>query len=167
ADATSPSLSFAPARFSAAAGATLAGKMYVIGGNGDLKDKDIDGRQVFAYDVAANKWSRKASLPKPRTHLAAVALGGKIYALGGLDPNHATDSVYVYDPKTNHWSIGPSLPEKLHALAAVVFQGGIWVIGGQDAAGQATRRVWIYFPRSPCRARGGAAGLPRRRRASA
>ena len=82
------SLPFVPAPFSAAAGTALGGKMYVIGGNGDLKDKDIDGRQVFAYDVATNKWSRKASLPKPRTNLAAVALGGKIYALGGLDPNH-------------------------------------------------------------------------------
>jgi N-acetylneuraminic acid mutarotase len=142
------SLPFVPAPFSAAAGAALGGKMYVIGGNGDPKDKAIDGRQVFAYDVATNKWSRKASLPKPRTNLAAVALGGKIYALGGLDPNHATDSVYVYDPKTNRWSIGPTLPEKLHALAAVVYQGGIWVIGGQDAAGQAVRRVWIYQPRA-------------------
>jgi len=137
-----------PAPFSAAAGAALGGKMYVIGGNGDPKDKAIDGRQVFAYDVATNKWSRKASLPKPRTNLAAVALGGKIYALGGLDPSHATDSVYVYDPKTNRWSIGPTLPEKLHALAAVVYQGGIWVIGGQDAAGQAVRHVWIYQPRA-------------------
>ena len=148
------SLPVVPAPFSAATGAALGGKMYVIGGNGDVKDKDIDGRQVFAYDVATNRWSRKASLPKPRTNLAAVALGGKIYALGGLDPNHPTSSVYVYDPRTNHWSIGPSLPEKLHALAAVVFQGGIWVIGGQDAAGQATRRVWIYFPRSHAWRRG-------------
>lgn len=142
------SLPFVPAPFSAAAGAALGGKMYVIGGNGDPKDKAIDGRQVFAYDVASNKWSRKASLPKPRTNLAAVALGGKIYALGGLDPNHATDTVYIYEPKTNHWSIGPTLPEKLHALAAVVYQGGIWVVGGQDAAGQAVRRVWIYQPRA-------------------
>jgi N-acetylneuraminic acid mutarotase len=137
---------FVPEPFSAAAGTALGDELYVIGGNGDPKDKSIDGRQVFAFDVAHNRWTRKASLPKPRTNLAAVALGGKIYALGGLDPNHATSSVYIYDPKTNTWSIGPSLPEKLHALAAVAFQGGIWVIGGQDAAGRATNHVWIYSP---------------------
>src|SRR5436190_19439291 len=83
------SLPFVPAPFSAGAGTALRGKMYVIGGNGDIHDKDIDGRQVFAFDVKTNRWSRKASLPAPRTNLAAVALGGKIYALGGLDPNHA------------------------------------------------------------------------------
>jgi N-acetylneuraminic acid mutarotase len=140
------SLPLVPERFSAAAGAGLRGTMYVIGGNGDPKDKAIDGRQVFAYDTTRRRWTRKASLPAPRTNLAAVALGGQIYALGGLDPFHATKSVYAYEPRSNRWSIAPSLPEKLHAMAAVVFRGELWVIGGQDAAGKATNRVWIYTP---------------------
>jgi N-acetylneuraminic acid mutarotase len=139
-------LPLVPERFSAAAGVGLMGVLYVIGGNGDVKDKAIDGRQVYAYDTFRRRWSRKASLPVPRTNLAAVALGGKIYAIGGLDPNHATKTVFMYDPRSNKWSPAPPLPEKLHAEAAVVFRGEIWVIGGQNAAGHATNRVWIYAP---------------------
>ena len=79
-----------PEKFSAAAGVSLGSTMYVIGGNGDAKDKAVDGRQVFAYDTVTKKWSQKASLPAPRTNLAAVELNGEIYALGGLDPFFAT-----------------------------------------------------------------------------
>jgi len=139
-------LPLVPERFSAAAGAALGSTMFVIGGNGDPKDKAVDGRQVFAYDVRTRRWSRKASLPAVRTNLAAVELGGRIYALGGLDPFHATKTVFVYDPRRNRWRSGPELPEKLHALTAVRFRGEIWVIGGQDASGKAVDHVWIYNP---------------------
>jgi hypothetical protein len=137
-------LPLVPEKFSAAAGAAVGSTMYVIGGNGDRKDKAVDGRQVFAYDVRTGKWSRKASLPVVRTNLAAVDLDGEVYALGGLDPFFATKSVYVYNPRTNAWRPGPPLPEKLHALTAVRFRGEIWVIGGQNAAGKAVNHVWIY-----------------------
>ncbi len=140
------SLPSVPEAFSAAAGAAFGTTMFVIGGNGDPKNKAIDGRQVFAYDVRHREWSRKASLPAVRTNLAAVDLRGEIYALGGLDPFHATDSVFVYNPAQNRWHVGPHLPEKLHALTAVRFRGEIWVIGGQNAAGKAVAHVWIYNP---------------------
>jgi Kelch motif len=141
-------LPLVPEKFSAAAGTALGSTMYVIGGNGDRKNKAVDGRQVFAYNVLTRRWTRKASLPRARTNLAAVAVGKEIYALGGLDPFFATKSVFVYNPATNRWRTGKPLPEKLHALAAVAFRGEIWVIGGQDAAGKATNRVWIYKPKS-------------------
>lgn len=141
------SLPFVPEAFSAAAGAALRGELYVVGGNGDADDKTIDGRQVYAYDVARRRWARKASLPLPRTNLAAVELAGKLYAIGGLDPVHATRSVFVYDPARNRWSTGVRLPEALHALAAVTFHGEIWVIGGQTSNGKATSHVWIYNAR--------------------
>lgn len=140
------SLAPAPAAFSAAAGATLGDRMYVIGGNGAARDKDADGRQVYVYDVGSRHWTRLASLPAPRTNLAAVALGGKIYAVGGLDPFHATRTLFVYDPARNDWSRAAQLPEALHAVAAVAFKGEIWVIGGRDLAGTVTHRVWIYNP---------------------
>jgi Kelch motif len=142
------SLPLVPEKFSAAAGVALGSSTYVIGGNGDPKNMAVDGRQVFAYDTVRKRWSRKASLPKVRTNLAAVDLGGEIYALGGLDPVHATNSVFIYNPAKNRWRVGPHLPEKLHALTAVRFHGEIWVIGGQDARGKATNRVWIYNAKS-------------------
>jgi N-acetylneuraminic acid mutarotase len=144
--ATWASLPPAPASFSAAAGAALGNRLYVIGGNGAAGDKSADGRQVYVYDVVTRHWSRKASLPAVRTNLAAVALGGKIYAVGGLDPFHATNTLFVYDPARNRWSRAKTVPEKVQADAAVVFQGEIWVIGGRDLAGAVTHHVWIYNP---------------------
>ena len=146
------SLPFVPAAFSAAAGAALGDRMYVVGGN-DVAEQQhsnsrVDGRQVFAYDVGSRRWTSRAPLPSPRTNLAAVALDGKVYALGGLDPVRPTRTVFVYDPGRNRWSQAAPLPEALHALAAVAFRGGIWVIGGQDRSGTATRHVWIYDPAS-------------------
>ncbi|MGH3049889.1 MAG: Kelch repeat-containing protein, partial [Gaiellaceae bacterium] len=93
------------------------------------------------------RWAREAPLPAPRTNLAAVALDGKIYALGGLDPLDATRSAFVYDVRANSWGRVASLPVALQALAAVAFHGEIWVLGGRDASGKVSRRVWIYNPR--------------------
>ena len=138
------SLPLVPEKFSAAAGTAIGSTMYVIGGNGDAKDKTVNGRQVYAYHTRTKKWSRRASLPVPRTNLAAVPLDGEIYAIGGLDPFFAVKSVYIYNPKRNQWRPGPPLPEPLHAHAAVRFHGEIWVIGGQSKLGQKTDRVWIY-----------------------
>jgi N-acetylneuraminic acid mutarotase len=140
------SLPFVPDEFSAAAGAALGGRIYVIGGNG-LADKGPDGRQVFAYDVARRKWSKRASLPVPRTNLAAVALGGKLYAFGGLDPVRATATAFVYDPARNRWTPIRPLAEALHAHTAVAFRGEVWVLGGQVKSGAATNHVWIYNTR--------------------
>ena len=139
-------LPFQPRPFSAAAATGLRGKLYVVGGNGDADDRSIDGRQVYAYDVVRRRWASLAPLPQPRTNLAVVALQNKVYAIGGLDPVHATKTVFVYDPVHDDWTGGPPIPERLHALTALVFKGDIWVIGGQDAAGHAVRDVWIYTP---------------------
>jgi N-acetylneuraminic acid mutarotase len=139
-------LPFVPQAFSAAAGAALGNEFYLVGGSGDPKTGPF-GRQVYAYDVKTEKWTRKADLPAKRTNLAAVALDGKVYALGGLDPFFASNSVFVYDPKRDTWSKSAPLPEAMHALAAVTFHGEIWTIGGQASSGKATRHVWIYDPR--------------------
>lgn len=132
-----------PQAFSAAAGASLDERMYVVGGN----SAEVNGRQVYSYDVRRGRWSREAPLPAPRTNLAAVALGGKLYALGGLDPVQPTRTVFVYDPRRRHWSQAAPLPKSLHALAAVVFHGEIWALGGRVRSGTILHRVWIYNAR--------------------
>jgi hypothetical protein len=131
-----------PKAFSAAAGAALDGRMYVVGGN----SPETDGRQVFVYDVQRRRWSPRAPLPAPRTNLSVLAHRGKLYAIGGLDPVHATDTVFVYDPASNGWSEAAPLPEALHALATVSFRGEIWALGGRLRPGAISRRIWIYNP---------------------
>ena len=133
-----------PKAFSAGAGAALAGRMYVIGGNSG----EADGRQVFAYDVRRKSWSARAPLPAIRTNLAVVVAHNRIYALGGLDPVEPTNTVFAYDAVGNRWSKAAPLPEALHALAAVSFRGEIWALGGRVRSGAISPRVWIYNPAS-------------------
>ena len=121
--------------------------MYVIGGNGARRTRHRR-RQVFPYDVATQHLAAQGLAAGAANQPRSRRLGGKIYAIGGLDPNHRHDSVFVYDPRTSAGRSGRRSPEKLHALAAVVFHGEIWVIGGQVAAGQIDAAVWIYNPRS-------------------
>jgi N-acetylneuraminic acid mutarotase len=71
--------------------AVLNNKLYIIGG---LDGATVDGDQgqsvgtVYAYDPATNTWQTKASMPTPRSQLAAATVSAfgnfKILALGGL-----------------------------------------------------------------------------------
>jgi Kelch motif len=135
------SLTPLPVSFSAAAGTSLDGRFWVIGGD---NSPEADGRQVYSYDVAADRWRSEPRLPATRMNLAAVAFRGKLYAIGGLDPVQPTKTVFVYDPATRRWSEGTPLPVVLHAHSASVYRGEIWVFGGRDRSFEQQRGVWIY-----------------------
>lgn len=137
------SLTPLPKSFSAAAGASLDGRLWVIGGD---NSPEADGRQVYSYDTANDRWQEETPLPVTRMNLAAVAFEGKIYAIGGLDPAHPTKTVFVYDPATKRWSRGTPMPVALHAHSASVYRGEIWVFGGRDRTVAQQRGVWIYNP---------------------
>jgi N-acetylneuraminic acid mutarotase len=135
------SLAPLPVSFSAAAGASLNGRFWVIGGD---NSPEANGRQVYSYDVAADRWLSEARLPATRMNLAAVSFRGNLYAIGGLDPVHPTKTVFVYDPNTRRWSEGTPLPVALHAHSASVYRDEIWVFGGRDRTVARQRGVWIY-----------------------
>jgi Kelch motif len=139
------SLTPLPISFSAAAGAELNGRFWVIGGD---NSPEADGRQVFSYDIETDRWRSEPRLPATRMNHAAVAFRGKLYAIGGLDPVHPTKTVFVYDPATRRWSEGKPLPVPLHAHSASVYRGDIWVFGGRDRSLARQRGVWIYDPQS-------------------
>ena len=132
-----------PKAFSAAAGANLNGRFWVVGGD---NSPEADGRQVYSYDARADRWREEPRLPATRMNLAAVAHEGKLYAIGGLDPVHPTKTVFVYDSATKRWSRVAPLPVALHAHSASVFRDEIWVFGGRDRSVARQRRVWIYSP---------------------
>lgn len=87
-----------------ASGDTLYDQLLVIGGRVELDfDQDLDANERFGggYD-----WTRGASLPTPRSGIAAVAFGERlserrIYVFGGEWPTGAFDTVEAYDPVKN------------------------------------------------------------------
>jgi N-acetylneuraminic acid mutarotase len=72
-------------------------------------------------------------MPTARDHLAVVALGGKLYAIGGRVSffGEKYGSVEVYDPATDSWRVEAPLPDARGGIAAAVFGGRIFVFGGE------------------------------------
>jgi N-acetylneuraminic acid mutarotase len=129
-------------RAAAAATATARGTVWVVGGrtSGGL------ATTMLALDVRTLRW-RVARGPRPREHLAATALGGTVYVLGGrlagLDTNLAT--VEAYDPRTNRWSHLPDLPTPRGGTGAAAVAGRIVSVGGESPQGT-ERGVWALRP---------------------
>ena len=69
-------------------------------------------------------------MPKARNHLAVVAAGGSIHAIGGRITTSIdrTDQHDIYDPKTNSWSDALPLLTPRSGLPYVLYRG---IIGGE------------------------------------
>jgi N-acetylneuraminic acid mutarotase len=122
---------FARARASAA---TVDGIIYVAGGYTFSGPRVSNTGTLQAYNPKTNSWTIKSPLPTPRSAAAAVALGGKLYVLGGFNTSGGTDNnlatVEAYDPKTDTWTTKAPMPTARSGLAAAVVDGIIYAIGG-------------------------------------
>jgi len=82
--------------------AALGSSLYALGGSRWNTFGMRYTSVVEVYDAAAHAWSQVASLPSGRFDHAAVALGGKIYVLGGAleqtDARTAIVEVFTPDP---------------------------------------------------------------------
>lgn len=77
---------------------------------------------------------------EPRTELAAAALNGRVYVIGGLGTRGNANE--IYDPTENEWSLGADLPVFTHHPWAAAVAGRIYVGDG------VTNRVFAYDPES-------------------
>ncbi|MBN1358931.1 hypothetical protein JW988_09220 [Candidatus Bathyarchaeota archaeon] len=87
-------------------------------------------------DAAEDTWVSKARMNQARTGLGVVAVGGKIYAIGGTASNHPSlpDSVLgtneEYDPATNTWTIKAPMPTPRTKFVIAAYKNQIFCIGG-------------------------------------
>jgi N-acetylneuraminic acid mutarotase len=127
--------------------ATVNGKIYVFGGTGGVRQEDPDGTLDLAweYDPAADSWKQIAKLPSKRTAGSAIAVGGKIYFIGGSTDITAPDGKTLtaglvvgtnesYDPATNRWESHKPMPTPRNHAAIGVVRGKIYLIGGRIGA---------------------------------
>ncbi len=128
----------------------LDGKLHFFGG-ADINRADKGDHWVLKLD-GATSWKRAAALPNPRSHLADVPLGGKIYAIGGqhdVDEDLVTQTdVHVWSPETSTWRKVESLPEGRSHIggATFVMDGRIIIVGGEVAHTRPVRSVMAYNP---------------------
>ena len=133
-----------PGRRAAHTMVAARGKVYVIGGIAR------DPHDVWVYDPATRRWrDDTAGLPTMRENAAAVAVGGRIYVIGGRWSRVNLSVNEAYDTFTNRWIRLTPMPAPVSGLAATVIDGRIHVIGGEDlATGRTTGAHYVYDPRT-------------------
>jgi non-specific serine/threonine protein kinase len=142
------------ARAAAAAAATSAGKLYVVGGRTDTGL----ARDMLVLDLRTKRWSR-APGPTPREHLAATSLRGLVYVLGGRRAGYDTNValVEVFDPAARRWRRLPPIPSPRGGTGAAAIAGRVVSIGGEEPAGtiatvfayDVAKRRWSPLPDLP------------------
>ena len=118
----------------------VGGKFYLAGG----------GTAHQKYDPQTNVWSNVKPLPAALDHIQGVALGGKIYYIGGLQtwPSPHVSTVYIYDPQTDSFSTGASMGTRGRGAGGVAaYDGKIYYAGGLSN-GQAVNWLDVYDPQS-------------------
>lgn len=99
-----------------------------------------------------------------RHEAAAVAVGGKLYLLGG----RGLKVVEVFDPKTSSWQKKSETPLEFHHFQAVPFRNKIYIIGaftGRFPHETPVPNVYIYDPATDSWTKG--AEIPEARRRGA
>ncbi|MFN3189225.1 MAG: Kelch repeat-containing protein [Aureliella sp.] len=105
--------------------------IYVVGGwQMDGDNETTWHTSGLKLDLSSEKpsWEEIKTPPFKRRALAVVAHGGKIYSIGGMDPEKGpTTEVDVYDPATNEWTSGPALTGEGRMAG---FGAAGWSVGG-------------------------------------
>ena len=136
--------------------AELEGKIYVIGGYPASRETV---RTVQVYDTATDRWSLTSPLPAPLNHEMAVAVGGRLYVIGGQSTSAGSgsyvDTVFIYDPASRTWTNGARMPTARGAGVAAVIAGKVYVAGGRPPRGADFARYdpnaneWETLPELP------------------
>lgn len=126
----------------AAAAAVAAGRLYVVGGVGPSGL----AQNALAFDLRRGRWLVLPGI-RPREHLAAASVGGRVYAiggrLGGIDTNLA--AVQSLGAGERRWRTEPPVPEARGGTGAAAVAGGIVSVGGEEPAGT-MERVYRFDP---------------------
>ncbi|MBI1946184.1 MAG: hypothetical protein HYS27_10830 [Deltaproteobacteria bacterium] len=117
------------------------GTLYAVGG---YRGDNVASAMVERLAPGARSWERAADLPVATSAHAAVALGGKLYALGDYTE---LGRLLVLDVATERWSAAPSsfLPRR-HAAATTLGDAVLLVGGNVRSKGPGTRMVERFVP---------------------
>lgn len=136
--------------------AVLNGTLYVFGGYTGISGVYWNNptADAEAYDPATNTWTQLAPLPYADAYMdGAVAIGGKIYVIGGVNGSH---SLRIYDPLANSWSTGPDRPVNSLGGSVVTIDEKLYVLSGYYGESKndfytydPSTGVWTRLPGSP------------------
>eukprot|EP00241_Pyramimonas_parkeae_P000900 CAMPEP_0114237522 /NCGR_PEP_ID=MMETSP0058-20121206/7437_1 /TAXON_ID=36894 /ORGANISM="Pyramimonas parkeae, CCMP726" /LENGTH=599 /DNA_ID=CAMNT_0001349573 /DNA_START=302 /DNA_END=2101 /DNA_ORIENTATION=+ len=108
--------------------ASLAGELYVVGGQG--------GRSTYrtceVYNPVRDTWRpMQAQLRVERKYVGVCALDNRIFAVGGMNEQRARlRSVETYDPREGRWSQVADMSMSRSSLGVAALDGRLYVAGG-------------------------------------
>jgi N-acetylneuraminic acid mutarotase len=126
-------------------------KIYTIGGGIRPINPPIKWYEYLplleVYDPVADSWTTKSPMSTPRMYLSAVAMNGRIYAIGG---GNGVDEFYPaieeYDPAIDKWTKKSDMPTARAGLCSIVVGNEILAIGGIGESWQALPTMEGYDP---------------------
>ena len=148
----------APMRYARgfARAASLNGLLYVAGGEDPPTHTyghtyyELYG--VERYSPASDTWEAVGRMTVARSRHQLVALGGFLYAIGGIYERVRVATAERYDPATNTWTPIASMASARCDFAAAAMGGFLYVTGGVEGPlagpGVVMRRCERYDPAS-------------------
>jgi len=112
-------------------------------------DAATDGTADAAITTCAPApgWTPAPALARgPTQETATVAVGTRLYVLGGFDETLGVlATVQVFDTATCAWSMGPALPRPVHHINATTIGTTIWITGAIETLNfTSVGHVWSW-----------------------
>jgi N-acetylneuraminic acid mutarotase len=116
---------------------TMQDDLYLVGGalrslNGEPSAK------TWRWFSREGRWEERAPLSRAREHMATVAVGGAIYAIGGRAHGRDSDElgslVERYRPDIDAWEVLDPLPHPRSGLNGVAVCNHVVVAGGETSS---------------------------------
>jgi hypothetical protein len=128
----------------------LDGLLYVLGADASGAPQMITIDPLSFADGTLPTVTTVDPLPSRVERYASVVANGRIYVMGGFDPNLAgyTTAVWEYTPGTGWNSITPELPSPRGLFGAAFLGGKIYAAGGvdQDNTNASLSSVDVFTP---------------------
>jgi hypothetical protein len=118
--------------------ASIGNYLYALGGAGSGGRYSSVERATIRPDGSLEPWQMTAAMTTPRTGLAAVIIGGYIYAMGGADDSYTDSGVLgsveraaiLPDGSLGPWQPASAMTTAREYFAAVVSSGYLYAMGG-------------------------------------
>lgn len=131
-----------------AAGFTVDGKVYVLGG---VTNTSMILSDFWEFDIANNSWTQKPAFPgEPRYGAASFVIGNKGYIATGGNDNGYLDDLWEYTPSTGTWIQRTGLPagqpqhENQRTEAFAFAANGKGYLGGGEGFIFGPNQTWNY-----------------------